>query len=735
MDQKITEVAQQVTQLQDQEKRMVETVWPQELAAEECGHVIEQLWDNLNGTSEKFAVLAALPFGEIAGPQFGPPQAFAHGVQALTQTGLAPAWTPATWKQFIDDKARAGWQLAETEFRQVQFDADPQGRPDRSRFYFSAHLVNSSAAQRVILEGHLTVKWQPAQNPGQLPAILRVETDGLSLRQRSGEPGLREILTEEIAPPEGSYFIDPLIAYDLDNDGFPEIILAAKNLIFRRGADGSYQQQPFLRFPPGFIFTGVIADFDGDGLPDFLCAKFEGLYLFKGSPQGTFEEPGRLVWAANPHLKYAQVLTCGDVDGDGDLDVWLGQYKVPYDRGQMPSPYYDANDGYPSYLLLNDGHGNFTDGTPKSGLDQKRWRRAYSASLIDINNDQQPDLVLASDFAGLEIFTNDGHGHFADATQALLGERHGFGMCQLSADFNGDGVPDLLMVGMNVPVTDRLQHFGRARPGFEQDLSMMGPMTYGNRLFLAQGGRFQQTPLNDSMARTGWSWGASAFDLDNDGYPDLYIANGHETKSTVRDYETEFWLHDIYVGNSQDNLVAFAYFQNKFAETRGRGMSYGGNERNRLFLNQSGASFVEIAHLMGVALPADSRDVVATDLDGDGRPDLLVTTFEAWPRARQVLHVFQNALPDAGNWISFRLREQGHGISPVGARVTIAYGGKTATQQIAIGQGYRSQQANTVHFGLGPAQHVDRVEVRWQNGRSVVLQDPAINKSHVVVLP
>src|SRR5207244_10303692 len=94
------------------------------------------------------------------------------------------------------------------------------------------------------------------------------------------------------------------------------------------------------------------------------------------------EEPGQLVWLARPGLKDGQVLTCGDIDGDGDLDVWLGQYKVPYDRGQMPAPFYNANDGHPAYLLLNDGQGNFSDATVAAGLGQTPLRRAYSGSLV-----------------------------------------------------------------------------------------------------------------------------------------------------------------------------------------------------------------------------------------------------------------------------------------------------------------------------------------------------------------
>src|SRR5439155_16687413 len=108
----------------------------------------------------------------------------------------------------------------------------------------------------------------------------------------------------------------------------------------------------------------------------------------------------------------------------------------------------------------------------------------------------------------------------------------------------------------------------------------------------------------------------------------VYIANGLQSKQSVRDYESEFWLHDIFVDENIDDLTASSYLMQKFSRTRGQGWSYGGFEKNRLYLNQHGESFVEIGHLAGVALEQDSRNVVADDLDGDGRVDLLVTTDE-----------------------------------------------------------------------------------------------------------
>jgi hypothetical protein len=259
-------------------------------------------------------------------------------------------------------------------------------------------------------------------------------------------------------------------------------------------------------------------------------------------------------------------------------------------------------------------------------------------------------------------------------------------------------------------------------------------MTFGNRLFIAKpNGGFERTALGDSIARSGWSWGCSAFDFDNDGFPDVYIANGLETKQSVRDYEGEFWLHDLFIDDKVDAVESTRYYQSKFSRTRGSGWSYGGHERNRLFLNRSAESFEDVGHLAGVALAQDSRNVVTADLDGDGRVDLLVTTLEVWPVEKQTLQVFRNVLPDPGNWIGFKL--EGGGTCPEGCRLTIHYTGRSATRQIVTGDSHRSQSPNTVHFGLGKAHAVDSVEIKWSTGASTLIEMPEPNKYHRISGP
>jgi hypothetical protein len=406
------------------------------------------------------------------------------------------------------------------------------------------------------------------------------------------------------------------------------------------------------------------------------------------------------------------------VDHDGDLDVWLAQYKGPYTAGQMPTPYFDANDGHPAWLLLNDGHGRFHDATAPAGLQDKRTRRTYSSSLADLDGDGDLDLVVISDFAGADAYQNDGHGRFEDRTAEWLPARHLFGMAHTFADFNGDGRLDLLAMGMHCPTAQRLDHLRLVRPGFEAQDAMRPASAAGNRLWAgrSQGG-FASTPLNESIAHSGWSWGCTTLDWDNDGWADVFIANGHESKQSVRDYEPDFWLHDIYVANSRDNLVANAFFLAEAGRTRSRGWSYGGYEKNRLFWNQGGTNFMEIGHQLGLALEADSRNAVAADFDGDGRMDLAVTTFEVWPEVRQTLKIYRNSLPDAGSWAGVRLRTAPGAPGPIGATVRLLDGGAgSRVRPLVTGDSFRSQHPATAHFGLGTNLPSGRIRVDWPDG-------------------
>ena len=398
----------------------------------------------------------------------------------------------------------------------------------------------------------------------------------------------------------------------------------------------------------------------------------------------------------------------------------------------MPTPYDDANDGFPSYLLINNGRGDFREATVDVGFVGKRFRRTYSCSFVDLDNDGDLDLVVVSDFAGADVYFNDGRGHFVDSTDKVLDERHSFGMSHTFGDYDGDGHLDFLMIGMNSFVARRLDHLNLGPGGMQENQGRRSRMGHGNRMYFSDGDRFRQTSLSGQVAGSGWSWGATSFDFDNDGDLDVYIVNGHKSRQSVKDYETQFWRHDIYVATSRLHPVIDLYFRSTAERLYGAGWSYGGHEKNRLFLNESGKAFLEAGYLMGVSAEEDCRNVVSDDLDGDGKLDLILTTFEEWPEAKQGLHILQNRATDVGNWVEVQLREGGPGYSPIGARITIETTGGRQFRQIVTGDSYRSQHANTAHFGLGKETNINSIEVRWLNGRVRKIFNPAINRSHAV---
>jgi hypothetical protein len=520
--------------------------------------------------------------------------------------------------------------------------------------------------------------------------------------------------------------LDFLASYDIDGDGGPELFFG--NQIYRLDSDNEFKRERVFRDRREGLNAAVLADVDGDGHVDLMIADPDKApQVVIADRYGQFTFPATSV--SIPNLILPQVITAGDVNGDGKLDAWIGQYKGPYDSGQMPTPYYDANDGYPSYLLIGDGTGSFTDATEASGLGSKRFRRTYSSSFVDLDDDRDLDLVVVSDFAGVDLYTNDGRGHFTDVSNSWLVARNNFGMSHVFDDFNGDGRLDFYVTGMASTTARRLEQLGLKRPEFEQHNKMRPMMGYGNRMYLASDKGFQQPDYNDQVSRTGWSWGTTVFDFDNDGDRDIFVGNGHVSGKSATDYCSVFWRHDIYAGSSKHDPVLdkmFSLVQQDFEKNKGG--SWNGFEHNCLLVKDQ-VGYVNMAFLMGVASEFDTRAVVSTDFNSDGLQDLLVV--EAGRSRPAVLHVFRSELKTSNHWIGVRLvDERGH--STLGAKITLETDAGKITNQVVSGTSFTSQHPAAAHFGLGSRNSVRGITVQWQDGTLQRLENPAIDKYHLV---
>ena len=718
-------------------QQLDETLWQAEELAQHHERRFVQLWDQLLHRDDKYDILKRFPFTAIAVGASGDAEPLDLGIQRTRFGAPNRDLSPAEWQTLLDEFEREGYVIDQTEWHHSRFEPAADGRAARSEASATIHAAREEPPHRVMLQATLDVVWSPRVDEQDVPIPERIAVAQLSLLERHAPPAFQKVF--EVERTATRFPMEPLIVYDLDGDGLSEIILGGRNLvIWNRGA-GQFEAEPFLD-DADHIFSdaAVLADFTNDGHVDFVAVDIERYpLLFEGAAGGRFHEVGKRI--ADITFEQPKSFTAGDVDGDGDLDLFIANYKNAYTDGQMPTPYYDANDGHPAYLLRNDGGGVFSDMTAVAGLEAKRFRRTYSSSLVDLDDDADQDLLVVSDFAGFDMYLNDGRGHFTDVSERFGENRHLFGMAHTFGDYNRDGALDFYVIGMSSTTARRLESLGLGPEDKPEHNALRAAMGYGNRMFLRRGNGYELAPFNDQVARTGWSWGTSSFDFDNDGDRDIFVANGHISGESTQDYCTTFWRHDIYTDSSQDDVARESMFQFVMSPLQETDISWNGYEHKVLWMNQGGGEFTNVAYLLGVAFEYDGRAVVTEDLDADGNVDLLVMEFRSGGGAGDnndhLLHVYQNRLVETGNWIGVRLQDAGAGFSPIGAAVTLEGTAGQQVDRLVTGDSYSAQHSATVHFGIGASTVVAAIEVRWANGQTRRIERPQINQYHTIDPP
>jgi hypothetical protein len=480
---------------------------------------------------------------------------------------------------------------------------------------------------------------------------------------------------------------------DYDNDGWMDIYLVnsgpsdffspstvLKNALYHNNHDGTFTDVTDTAGVAGGNFgMGVAAaDYDGDGWVDIYVTDYGRNILYHNNHDGTFTDVTDKAGVAAPGWSTCAVWF--DYDNDGKLDLFVSSF-VLYNKqtscgsNRLGRKFYCIPRMFqpqPGRLFHNNGNGTFTDVSEASGIAGSPGK-SFGAVATDVNNDGLMDLFVANDTMPNFLFINKGNGKFQEvglpagvAYGAAGNPRSGMGVD--AADYDGDGWQDLLVANIDQELFS-LYHNQRDLT-FIDEPGEIGPAT---RLLSG--------------------WGLKFFDYDNDGIPDLFLANGHpdDTVETLNS-------HVKY----KEPLMMF--------KNAGRGFT---NVSAR-----SGAVFDK-------GYPA--RGLAVGDFDNDGDLDVLISNNGEAPL------LLRNDGGNRNNWVGLQLVATKSNPAAVGAIITWKAGGVKRSRLKTSGGSYLASHDPREILGLGSATAIDAVEIRWPSGTKDKLTNLPVNKYVTVV--
>jgi len=519
---------------------------------------------------------------------------------------------------------------------------------------------------------------------------------------------------------------------DIDNDGFDDLYVCQPaglpNRLYRNRGNGTFEDITETSGVGVLENTAcaIFADFDNDGRQDLIVVRTNGPLLFVNQGNGRFSPKPDAFKFANPPQGTFTGAAVADYDRDGWLDIYfcLYVYYQGTDQYKYPSPYYDAENGPPNFMMRNNRDGTFHDVTAQSGLNQNNTRYSFCCGWSDYNRDGWPDLYVVNDFGRKNLYRNNGDGTFTDIAPQAGVEDVGAGMSVCWFDYDNDGVEDLYVANMWTAAGERVSKQDIFKKDSPQEIrALYQKHAMGNSLLRNNEGGFQDETDAAGVGMGRWSWSSDAWDFDHDGFPDLYVTNGMVSGPSREDLNSFFWRQ--VVAKSPDQAKPSHDYEQGWSAIneliRADG-TWSGYERNVFYANNRDGTFSDVSGAAGMDFLEDGRSFALADFDHDGRLEVFLKNRNG-PQLRLMKNVMETLPPS----IAFHLRGTKSNRDAIGAVVTVETPAGRQTRSLQAGSGFLSQHSKEVFFGLGDTKDRVRASIRWPSGLVQELRDLPAN--------
>ena len=438
----------------------------------------------------------------------------------------------------------------------------------------------------------------------------------------------------------------------------------------------------------GLVQTGwgqgvCVGDYDNDGHPDLFVSHWGQSRLYRNKGDGGFEDVTATAGLTETRTRWGTGCAFLDYDRDGRVDLFVANY-IDLDLKTTATP--DTGlcrykgvpvacgppglQGGKNVLYRNRGDGMFEDVSERAGITKTSGTYALGVSTFDFDDDGWVDLYVADDSSPAVLYRNNRDGTFTDAAVTA------------GCAYSQDGKPQAGM-GVAIGDYDRNGTMDIFKTNFAGDTSTL----YANS---GDGFCEDRTFASGIGTNTRWlGWGAGFVDLDNDGWLDVFLVNGH-----------------VYPEVAQLKTEA------------------GYKQRKVVYRNLGTGRLEDVTERLGppATEPRAGRGAAFGDFDDDGSVDVVVNNVHEAP------DLYKTVPLNGHHWLTVKLLGTVSNRSAIGARVRCLTGATRQTQEVRGGGSYASQNDLRVHFGLGPATRVDRLEVRWPNGLEEEWRDLAVDR-------